>query len=159
MNGMLSWPDEAIISLHWLDAALHVNFRKMYLPIMRPFIDKGDIVVCPWIFFPSQLKQCLVVVFVFNIPPTAKVIWRQGHSLTSHPTDWWSRESNQRPLVYKASGLSTTPQRLLKQCLERKTMSPTVNRVHKHAYPTSNLLIIVSQLYNAEIHQEIACET
>ena len=51
--------------------------------------------------------------FVFNVPPTAKVIWRRGHGLKSHPTDWWSRESNLRPLVYKASGLSTTPQRLL----------------------------------------------
>ena len=51
--------------------------------------------------------------FVFNVPPTAKIIWRRGHELKSHPTDWWSRESNLRPLVYKASGLSTTPQRLL----------------------------------------------
>ena len=49
------------------------------------------------------------VVFVFNLPPTAKIIWRPGHSLKSHPTDWWSRESNLWPLVYKASGLSTTP--------------------------------------------------
>ena len=53
-----------------------------------------------------------IVVFVFNIPPTAKVIWRRGHSLKSHPTDQWSRESNLRSPVYKASGLSTTPQRL-----------------------------------------------
>ena len=29
-----------------------------------------------------------VVVFVFNVPPTAKVIWRWGHGLKSHPTDW-----------------------------------------------------------------------
>ena len=50
---------------------------------------------------------------VFNVPPTAKVIWRWGHGLKSHPTDWRSRESNLRPLVYKASDLSTTPQRLL----------------------------------------------
>ena len=28
-----------------------------------------------------------VVVFMFNVPPTAKVIWRRGHSLKSHPTD------------------------------------------------------------------------
>ena len=54
------------------------------------------------------------VVFVFNVPPTAKVIWRRGHGLKSHPTDWWSRESNLRSLVYEASDLSTTPQRLLK---------------------------------------------
>ena len=30
----------------------------------------------------------VVVVFVFNAPPTAKVIWRRGHGLNSHPTDW-----------------------------------------------------------------------
>ena len=58
--------------------------------------------------------MCWCVV-VFNVPPTAKVIWRRGHSLKSHPTDWWSRESNLRPLVYRASGLSTAPQRLLKR--------------------------------------------
>ena len=45
-----------------------------------------------------------VVVFVFNVPPTAKVILRQGHSFKSHPTDLLSRESSLRPLVYKASG-------------------------------------------------------
>ena len=56
-----------------------------------------------------------IVVLVFNVPPTAKVIWRRGHGLKSHPTDWRSRESNLRPLVYKASGLSTTPQRLLQK--------------------------------------------
>ena len=60
-------------------------------------------------------RQLVVVVFVFNVPPTAKVIWRRGHGLKSHPTDWWSRESNLRPLVYKASGLSTAPQRLHKR--------------------------------------------
>ena len=27
-------------------------------------------------------------VFVFNIPPTAKVILGRGHGLKSHPTDW-----------------------------------------------------------------------
>ena len=54
----------------------------------------------------------VVVVFVFNVPPTAKVIWRRGHGLKSHPTGWWNRESNLRPLVYKARVLSTTPRRL-----------------------------------------------
>ena len=29
----------------------------------------------------------VVVVFMFNVPSTAKVIWRWGHSLKSHPTD------------------------------------------------------------------------
>ena len=35
-----------------------------------------------------QIIVAVVVVFVFNVPPTAKVIWRQGHGLKSHPTDW-----------------------------------------------------------------------
>ena len=30
----------------------------------------------------------VVVVFVFNVPSTAKVIWRRGHGLKSHWTDW-----------------------------------------------------------------------
>ena len=51
--------------------------------------------------------------FVLNVKPTAKVIWRWAHSLKSHRTDWRSWESNLQPLVYKASGLSTTPQWLL----------------------------------------------
>ena len=38
------------------------------------------------LFWKSRTR--VVVVFVFNVPPTAKVIWRWGHSLKSHPTDW-----------------------------------------------------------------------
>ena len=53
-------------------------------------------------------RVVVVVVFVFNVPPTAKVIRRRGQCLKSHTTDWWSRGSNMRPLVYKAKGLSTT---------------------------------------------------
>ena len=30
----------------------------------------------------------IVVAFLFNVPPTAKVIWRRGHGLKYHPTDW-----------------------------------------------------------------------
>ena len=33
------------------------------------------------------LISCIVVV-VFNVPPTAKVIWRRDHGFKSHPTDW-----------------------------------------------------------------------
>ena len=29
-----------------------------------------------------------LIVVVFNVSPTTKVIWRQGHGLKSHPTDW-----------------------------------------------------------------------
>ena len=36
--------------------------------------------------YGSQLV--FVVVFVLNVPPTAEVIWRRGHGLKSHPTDW-----------------------------------------------------------------------
>ena len=40
----------------------------------------------PCIFFFGIANSVVVVLFVFNIPPTAKVIW--GHGLKSHPTDW-----------------------------------------------------------------------
>ena len=36
----------------------------------------------------NNLAISVVVVFVFNVPPTAKVIWRRGHGLKSHLTDW-----------------------------------------------------------------------
>ena len=36
----------------------------------------------------QQYNVVVVVVFVFNVPPTAKVIWRRGYGLKSHPTDW-----------------------------------------------------------------------
>ena len=45
----------------------------------------------------------------------AKVIWRRGYGLKFHPTDWWSRELNLRPLVYKASHLSTTQWQLFRK--------------------------------------------
>ena len=36
-----------------------------------------------------HIGPCLhVVVFVFSVPTTAKVIWRRGHGLKSHPTHW-----------------------------------------------------------------------
>ena len=41
-------------------------------------------------------------VFVFNVPLTAMVIWRQSHGLKSHMTDWCSQGSNHTTLVYKA---------------------------------------------------------
>ena len=34
--------------------------------------------------------------FVFNVPPIIKVIWRRGHGLESHLTDWKSRGANSR---------------------------------------------------------------
>ena len=48
---------------------------------------------------PCITKLSCVCEFVFNVPPTAKVIWRQGHSLESHPTDWRSQLSNSGPQV------------------------------------------------------------
>ena len=61
-------------------------------------------------FFKENICAC---VFEFNVTPTAKVIKRWGHGLKSHRTDWRSRASKLLPLVYKGSGLSTTPQWLL----------------------------------------------
>ena len=50
--------------------------------------------------FHAQLSCALVIEFVFNVPPTAKVIWRQGHGLESHPTDWRTQGSNSGPLRF-----------------------------------------------------------
>ena len=55
----------------------------------------------------------VVVVLGFYVPPTAKVIRRRDLGLKSHPNDWRRPGSNSRPLVYKASSLTTTPRRLL----------------------------------------------
>ena len=38
---------------------------------------------------------------MFNVPAKAKVIWRRGHSLKSHPTDWWSQEWTCHPWFTK----------------------------------------------------------
>ena len=43
-------------------------------------------------------KTNILFEFVFNIPPTAKVIWRWDHGLESHMTDWRSWGLNSRPL-------------------------------------------------------------
>ena len=56
--------------------------------------------------------SCLCL-FVFNSLPTAKVIWRRGHSFKSYLTDQRNQGSNLPALVYKASSLSTTIRRLL----------------------------------------------
>ena len=55
----------------------------------------------------------ITVVLGFDVPPTAKVIQKRDLGLKSHPKDWRSPGSNSRPLVYKASSLTTTPRRLL----------------------------------------------
>ena len=49
----------------------------------------------------------------FYILPTAKVKRRQDLGLKSHSKVWRSPGSNPRPLVYKASSLTTTLQRPL----------------------------------------------
>ena len=59
----------------------------------------------------SEYASVIVVVVVvlgFYVPPTAKVIRRQDLGLKSHSKDWRSQGLNSRPLVYKASSLTTT---------------------------------------------------
>ena len=58
---------------------------------MSSGVSKGHCHFVPCLV-PSINVLC---VFVFNVPPTAKVIWRRGHSLKSHPTDcypWFTRQ-------------------------------------------------------------------
>ena len=65
------------------------------------------------IIFLLCVCSFVVVMLWFLVPPTAKVIRRRDLGLKSHPKDWRSPGSNSRPLVYKASSLTTTPRRLL----------------------------------------------
>ena len=58
-------------------------------------------------------RKFVVVVLGFYVPPTAKVIRRRNLGFKSHPKDWIGPGSNSRSLVYKASGLNTTPRLLL----------------------------------------------
>ena len=69
-----------------------------------------------------ELYHVVVVVLGFYVPPTAKVIQRQDLGLKSYPKDWRSPGTNSRPLVYKASSLTTTPRRFL-SCIMRKPAS------------------------------------
>ena len=50
-------------------------------------IDKLDVNVNGYTYEP-EVMLLLLLLCVFNISPTAKVIWRRGHGLKSHPTDW-----------------------------------------------------------------------
>ena len=84
---------------------------------------------------PENFYPC---VCVFNVPPTAKIIWRRGHGLKSHLTDWWSWEWSL--LVYKASGLSTTPQGLL---LLPMVISKTCLSAALHALNPSQLCTLL----------------
>ena len=68
---------------------------------------------------PPKIKRAIklkldICVFMFelNVPPTAKIIY--GDRTMFYLTDWRSQGWNLRPLVYKASGLFTTQQQLLK---------------------------------------------
>ena len=72
---------------------------------------------------PLELSGPVVVVVVvvlgFYVPPTAEVIRRRDLDLKSDPKDWRSPGTNPRPLVYKASGLTTTLRRLLSGPVDR----------------------------------------
>ena len=65
-----------------------------------------------------SVSKVVVVVLGLYVPPTAKVIRRRDLGFKSHPQDWRSPESNSRPLVYKASTLTTTPPKLLVSVLQ-----------------------------------------
>ena len=52
----------------------------------------------------------------------------KNHKLYAFPP-WKKLESNLRPLVYKARGLSTTPQRLLSFLCNKTTIGPPLKTV------------------------------
>ena len=35
-----------------------------------------------------KINRPICLLLLFNVPPTAKVIWKWGYGLKSHPTDW-----------------------------------------------------------------------
>ena len=74
-------------------------------------IDKSS-VPGPLFSISRPTERCCVLIG-FYVPPTAMVIRRRDLGLKSLPKDWRSPGSNSRPLVYKASSLTTTPRRLL----------------------------------------------
>ena len=81
-----------------------------------------------------------------------------GQGLKSHPTDWWSRESNLRPLVYKASGLSTTQQRCRWKLRPKYTVKPILN-AHLKRWPKigfqDRLLLNAGQKYCRILQESI----
>ena len=99
LKAMLTW-----VKSYFQNPELWINPETFIYVLIKTNWNKWEV---------SASNHFSWAVVVFNIPQTAKVIWRRGHSLKSHPSDWWSWESNLRSLVYRASGLSTTPQRLL----------------------------------------------
>ena len=73
--------------------------------------------ICSKLFYATdlQISRPLFLIgvseFVFNIPPTTKVIWRWGDYLGSNPTGGPKIEHGTHG--YKVSGLFTIPQWLL----------------------------------------------
>ena len=68
---------------------------------------------------------------MFNVQPTAKIIWCWGRGLKSNPTDWRSQGINTQSLVHKACGLSTTPQRLLNEIVHKAKFWRLLKRICK----------------------------
>ena len=72
--------------------------------------------------------QC-VYVLEFNIPPAATVIWKLGHGLKFHPTNWRSQGLNLQPGVYNESGLATIEHHMLCGCMIKPTLlQPALNK-------------------------------
>ena len=60
------------------------------LQAFKPKVDSQILFDVLELYFTFFLFENLVkreLVAVFNVPPSAKIIWRLGHSLKSHPTD------------------------------------------------------------------------
>ena len=66
--------------------SIKLGANKTQLPNMLVFARFYVLQSSPFLY-PINLYDFFVVVVLFNIPPTAKVIWRQGHGLKSHLKD------------------------------------------------------------------------
>ena len=98
-NGSQSW-DFCLSQLFeffcWVFSKLTFFFKKFFQKQHEMFWIQFMPDILIWIqtvcICYQQMTQAVksldyvVVVFVFNVPPSAMVIWRRGHSLKSHRT-------------------------------------------------------------------------
>ena len=82
---------------------LRINARGILNFLVRVFNEHSMGSLGSKVFSGRHLSDCAdwfqwVSAFLFDIPPTAKVIWRWGNGLDSHPTGWRNFGSNSGPL-------------------------------------------------------------
>ena len=81
--------------------------------------------------FYLKVKKKVVVVFVFNVPPIAKVIWRRGHGLkVSNGTKIRNRYNQVPHLTQDTNGKVTNSQKTPQTRAKRSALSQQVTTKH-----------------------------